>query len=160
MSLTERVFKYCGTGFQPVDAPAQCLLHIGRLGLLSLMILFLFPACVRRTMTITTEPPNARIFLNDQEIGRSEVNTDFLWYGDYDIVIRKEGYETLKTHWQIDPPWYEQIPLDFFSECLWPGQIHDQHVAHYILHESQIPPTEEVVKRAEELRQQVTEPGP
>jgi len=116
--------------------------------------------CVRRTMTIKTDPPNARVFLNDQEIGRSEVSTDFLWYGDYDVVIRKEGYETLKTHWQIDPPWYEHVPLDFFAEVLWPGQIHDQHKTHFSLHESQTPPVEEVVKRAEELREKVTEPGP
>lgn len=110
--------------------------------------------CVRRTLTITTDPPQARVFLNDQEIGRSEVSTDFLWYGDYDVVIRKEGYQTLQTNWTVNPPWYQWIPFDFFAEVLWPGWIHDQHARHFVL-EPTVPPTEaEVIERAEELRDQ------
>jgi len=75
-------------------------------------------SCVRRTITITTEPPNARVFLNDQEVGRSAVATDFLWYGDYGVTIRKEGYETLQTNWIVKPPWYQHFPLDSFTEVL------------------------------------------
>ena len=87
-------------------------------------------------MTITTEPPSALIFLNDQEIGRSEVTTDFLWYGDYDIVIRKKGYQTLQTHWEIKPPWYQVIPIDFITEVIWPGQFHDERSHHFVLSNS------------------------
>lgn len=108
--------------------------------------------CVRRTLTITTEPPQARVFLNDQEIGRSEVSTDFLWYGDYDVVIRKEGYQTLQTNWTVTPPWYQWIPFDFFTEVLWPGWIHDQHARHFVLEPATTPTEEEVIERAEELR--------
>ena len=61
--------------------------YAGALGLVMMST-----GCVRRTIRITTEPPNALVFLNDQEIGRSEVATDFLWYGDYDVIIRKKGY--------------------------------------------------------------------
>jgi hypothetical protein len=111
--------------------------------------------CVRRTMTITTEPPQALVFLNDQEVGRSEVSLDFLWYGDYDVVIRKEGYETLQTHWPIDPPWYQIMPFDFFAEILWPWEIHDQRYARFILEEAKPPSPEELVTRAQELREQV-----
>ena len=110
------------------------------------------PACVRRTITITTEPPNARVFLNDQEVGRSAVSTDFLWYGDYDVTIRKEGYETLQTHWTLKAPWYEHIPLDFFAEVLWPGQLHDAHAQHFVLETAKTPTQEEVISRAVETR--------
>ncbi len=109
-------------------------------------------ACVRRTMIITTEPPNARVFLNDEEIGRSEVSTDFLWYGDYGVIIRKEGYETLQTHWLIEPPWYEVIPIDFLAEVLWPGRLHDVHKRHFELKPYEPPGAEELVSRAVELR--------
>ena len=109
--------------------------------------------CVRRTVTITTEPPNALVFLNDQEIGRSELTTDFLWYGDYDVVIRKEGYETLKTHWEIKPPWYQHIPFDFFAEVLWPGHVRDAHARHFVLGEQVIPTEEELIERAEQTRE-------
>ncbi len=110
--------------------------------------------CVRRTITISTDPPQARVFLNDQEIGRSEVSMDFLWYGDYDVVIRKEGYETLQTHWTIEPPWYQRIPFDFFAEVLWPGWIHDTRCQHYALTPATTPTEEEVIERAETLREE------
>lgn len=112
----------------------------------------LVPGCVRRTMKITTEPPNALVYLNDQEVGRSEVSVDFLWYGDYDVVIRKEGYETLKTHWEVKAPWYQQIPFDFFAEVLWPGNIHDMHARHFVLEPQSLPTEEELMDRAAELR--------
>jgi hypothetical protein len=109
--------------------------------------------CVRRTLVITTEPPNAQVFLNDQEIGRSTVSTDFVWYGDYDVVIRKEGYETLSTHWRVDPPWYQVVPIDFFAEVLWPGEIHDVRSRHFELAVAQPPDTDELIGRAAELRE-------
>lgn len=112
--------------------------------------------CVRRTMKITTEPPNALVILNDQEVGRSDVSVDFLWYGDYDVVVRKEGFETLKTHWQIKAPWYQWIPFDFFAEVLWPGNIHDVHTKHFVLEPQSLPTPEELTERATELRTDAT----
>jgi len=121
--------------------------------------LMLPTACVRRTISITTEPPNARVFLNDQEIGRSAVTTDFLWYGDYGVTVRKEGYETLQTNWIIKPPWYQHIPLDFFTEVLWPGQLHDTHTRHFVLEPAKIPTQEELIGRAGETRDRALEAG-
>ena len=125
---------------------------------LALLTVALSTGCVRRTITITTDPPHALVFLNDQEVGRSTVTTDFLWYGDYDVIIRKEGYTTLKTHWDIKPPWYQVLPIDFFAEVLWPGQIHDQHERHFAL-EPQVQPTkDELVNRALEMRTRAFDP--
>ncbi len=114
--------------------------------------------CVRRTITITTEPPQALVILNDQEIGRSIVTTDFLWYGDYDVIIRKEGYETLKTHWDIKPPWYQVLPIDFFAEVLWPRYIHDRHSRHFVLEPAEPPAQEELIGRAVETRRRALDP--
>ncbi len=108
--------------------------------------------CVRRTLTITTEPPNALVYLNDQEVGRSAVTTDFIWYGDYDVLIRKKGYETLKTHWDIKPPWYQVVPIDFFAEVLWPGHLHDRHDRHFVLNAAELPDRDELIGRALETR--------
>lgn len=114
--------------------------------------------CVRRTLTITTEPPHARVFLNDHEVGVSTVQTDFTWYGDYDVVIRKEGYETLHTRWKVEPPWYQFIPIDFLTEVLWPGQLHDQRSKHFELSPSQTPDAETLVERAREVRKRALDP--
>jgi len=118
----------------------------------------LTPGCVRRTMTITTEPPNARVYLNDHEIGVSQVTTDFTWYGDYDVVIRKDGYETLHSNWKIDPPWYQWIPIDFFTEVLWPGEFHDQRSRGFVLVAATTPDTEELVDRARAARERALDP--
>ena len=114
--------------------------------------------CVRRTLTITTDPPNAHVFLNDHEIGVSDVTTDFTWYGDYDVVIRKEGYETLHTNWKMDAPWYQWIPIDFFTEVMWPGEFHDQRSQHFVLAVATTPETEELVERARVVRKRALDP--
>ncbi len=131
--------------------------HQSRLFFVTLAVLLAVIGCVRRTITISTEPPQALVFLNDQEIGRSTVTTDFLWYGDYDVIIRKEGYETLKTHWNVKAPWYQLIPLDFFSEVLWPGRIHDPHSRHFVLKSAELPTQEELISRAMKTRRRALE---
>ncbi len=119
---------------------------------LALALLGCTVGCVRRTLTITTEPSGAMIHLNDEEVGRSTITTDFLWYGDYDVIIRKEGYQTLATHMEIKAPWYQSIPIDFFAEVLWPGNFHDRHERHFTLGLAKIPTQEELLGRAKELR--------
>jgi len=124
----------------------------------ALLVAVTSTGCVRRTITITTEPPAALVFLNDQEVGRSAVTIDFLWYGDYDVIIRKESYQTLKTNWEIKAPWYQIIPFDFVAEVLWPGHLHDKHSRHFTLDPAEVPTQEELVKRAEEIRQRALSP--
>ncbi len=113
--------------------------------------------CVRRSITITTEPTGALVFLNDQEVGQSEVTTDFVWYGDYDVVIRKEGFETLKTHTQVVAPWYQHIPIDFFSEVLWPGHVHDHHDRHFVLTPDKKITSDQLIDQANIIRRRAIE---
>ena len=118
----------------------------------TILLSVLASGCVRRTIRITSEPPNARVFLNDQELGPTEVSTEFLWYGDYDVVIRMEGYETLMTNWRLKRPWYQYIPIDFIAEVMWPGEFHDVHSRHFVLSRRVDPTSEELIERAQELR--------
>lgn len=116
--------------------------------------------CVRRTLKITTSPPGALVVLNDQEIGRSPTEVDFTWYGDYDVVLRKEGYETLKTSWKVPAPWYQTIPADFFAEVLWPGRIHDVHEREFVLAPATAPDRDELTERAFEFREKAIDIRP
>ena len=111
--------------------------------------------CVRRTMTIRTEPVSgARVFLNDEEVGRSPVTVDFTWYGDYDVIIRHPDYETLKTNWRVREPWYQYPPFDFFAEVVVPFEIHDnRHDRTFALAPRQTPTRDELVQRADALRE-------
>lgn len=82
--------------------------------------------CIRRTMTINTVPQGARVTLNDQEVGTSPVKVDFTWYGDYSVILQKEGFKTLQTHQVVETPWYETPGMDFLTEILWPFPVHDR----------------------------------
>jgi len=105
-----------------------------------------FAGCVRRTVTINTDPQGATVVLNDQQVGTSPVTVDFTWYGDYDIIARKEGYETLNTHQRLQTPWYELPGLDFISELLVPFTIHDRQEISLTLQTAK-PVNEEVLLR-------------
>jgi hypothetical protein len=121
----------------------------------ALAALLALSGCVERIMKITTDPPGARVILNDEEVGRSPVKTSFLWYGDYEIILRKEGYETMRTNYRVDPPWYQIPPLDLVSETLVIGTIRDEHtLPTYTLQPTSAPAVEAVVGRAVQLREQ------
>jgi hypothetical protein len=79
--------------------------------------------CVRRTIAVSSDPPGALLWLNGREIGRTPVEVDFLYYGDYDMLLVAEGYEPLLTHRDAKPPWWDNIPLDLLAETT-PGQKH------------------------------------
>ncbi len=87
----------------------------------------LLGGCVERKLTINTEPQGAIVALNDEEIGISPVTIEFNWYGDYNIRIEKQGYETLNTHRKLKGPLHDRFPFDFFAEVLWPGRIIDEY---------------------------------
>lgn len=119
---------------------------------MTLLILMVSSGCVRRTLTIQTEPQGAVVFLNDEEIGSSPVTVDFTWYGDYGVICRKDGYKTLNTNVKVNAPWYQWPVFDFFADVLWPGTIHDQREASFLLAEYTAPEPEEVLERANQMR--------
>jgi hypothetical protein len=121
-----------------------------------LLISLAAAGCVERTMTISTTPDGALVWLNDKEVGRTPVKVPFEWYGDYDVVIRKEGFQTLKTDWKLVAPWYQYPPIDFFAELLTPATIYDEHARHFDLDPVQPTSKEELVARALEFRSEAT----
>jgi hypothetical protein len=117
--------------------------------------------CVERIMKIETDPPGVLITVNDEEVGVSPVKFSFLWYGDYDIIARKDGYRTLKTHYRVDAPWYQYPPIDLVAETLVPATIRDEHVLPLLkLVPAEQPTVEQVVERAAALRRRATRGQP
>jgi len=109
--------------------------------------------CVERTMKISTTPPGALVIVNDEEVGVSPVKFSFLWYGDYEILLRKQGYHTLRTHYRVDPPWFQLPPIDLVTETMVPGTLHDDHVLPtYELEPAEIIEPQDVVQRALDMR--------
>jgi hypothetical protein len=115
----------------------------------------LIGGCVERQLTINTEPRGALVTLNDEEIGTSPVTVSFNWYGDYNVRISKEGYETLKTHRKLKRPWYDKFPFDFFAQILNPKRIVDSYEWTFTLAPKQYPTREELIQNAEKLKKQL-----
>jgi hypothetical protein len=118
-----------------------------------MLTLFTTGCGVERTLTITSDPPGAMVTLNDQEIGRTPVTRDFIWYGTYDVELRLDGYKTLKTIGKVWAPWWQVPPIDLAADVA-PYESHDHHDLHYTLTPE---PTSEpnplgMLVRAEHLR--------
>ncbi len=117
--------------------------------------------CVERNLRIDSDPQGARVFVNDREVGVTPVKVSFLWYGDYDIILRREGFKTLKTHCRVNAPWYQYPPIDLVAECLIPTTIRDEHVLPtYQLEPTPVPSIDEVVERAVQTRTQALSEEP
>lgn len=87
---------------------------------------------VQRELVFTSNPKNALIYLNGEEIGRTPVEHEFLWYGKYDVIVRKEGYVTARTTTKVKPPWWQWVPFDFFAELM-PIRLRDKQIFTYSL---------------------------
>lgn len=78
--------------------------------------------CLERTIHITSEPPGALVWLNDIEVGRTPLETDFTYYGEFSVRLRREGYEPIVTSRTAKAPVYEWPVVDLAAE-LWPQRI-------------------------------------
>jgi hypothetical protein len=111
---------------------------------------------VERSLQVTSDPPGALVYLNGQEAGRTPMNKSFVWYGTYDVQLRKEGYKTLSTKEKVWAPWWQVPPIDLVADLL-PLPLKDQHKKSYKLTPMSDAPEEttELLARGERLRGQL-----
>ena len=66
---------------------------------LCLAVLFccLMLGCGDRTISITSSPSGALVWVNDREVGRTPVQIGFIYDGQYDVRIERDGYEPIMT---------------------------------------------------------------
>ncbi len=123
--------------------------------------LLILGGCVERIMKIDSHPRGARVVVNDREVGVTPVKFSFLWYGDYDIILRREGFQTLKTNHRVNAPWYQYPPIDLIAECLILATIKDEHVLPtYQLEPVPTAAISDVVERAVQTREQALSEAP
>lgn len=113
--------------------------------------------CVRKRMTVRTNPAGAMVYIDKQPIGLTPVSNSFTYYGTRNIEIVRDGYRTERFLRKISPPWYEIPPLDFFSESLWPFEIRNEHVIDAQLTPEPIVPNNALIASAEQLRLQASQ---
>ena len=108
--------------------------------------------CLGRQFDITSEPPGARVWLNDVEIGRTPVAAEFTHFGDYDVRLELDGYEPLQTHRKAKTPWYEYPPIDLVATAL-PMRIETKIPWHFELSPRSSENDAGVADRAREFRE-------
>jgi hypothetical protein len=94
------------------------------------------------------------VFVDNQQIGTTPCSVDFIYYGTREIRLVKPGYETLTVNQPIPMPWYQIPPIDFVSENLIPTNIQDHRTVAFDLQPQIIVPTEQLLDRANQLRQE------
>lgn len=132
-------------------------LHVNRRRYL-LLILLLVPAlfgCVRRRLTVRSNPPGALVLIDGQEIGRTPVATPFTYYGTRNFRLMKDGYETVSLNQKFSAPWYQIPGIDFVSENLIAKEIRDERVVDFELVPKANVSMDDVLTRAEQLRAEV-----
>ena len=110
-------------------------------------------------MTIRSNPPGALAVVDGLELGFTPISTGFLYYGTRQVKLIKDGHETLTVMETIDPPWYQIFPFEFVSDVLIPWRIPDERELNYRLEPQRVAPTELLIRRAEDLRQQGLSPS-
>jgi hypothetical protein len=112
----------------------------------------LVAGCVERKLTINTEPQGAIVTLNEQQVGTSPVTVSFSWYGNYQVRIQKDGYETLDTSRKLKAPLIDYPPFDLCAELLYPGVITNSYEWSFDLAPKVYPARAELIEKADTLR--------
>ncbi len=116
--------------------------------------------CVERRYTIRTDPPGALVYVNGEELGPSPASHSFTYYGDREIVLVADGYETERIIQPIKAPLYDNNLTDVFTENFLPFTLRDEREFTYKLRPSTVPETGDLVNRADQLRAQGKQPPP
>ena len=119
---------------------------------LILTLAVLCGGCVERRYTVRTNPPGALVYVNGEEIGKTPVSRSFTYYGDREITLVQDGFETQRVITPMKAPWYDNLFTEFFSENLIPWTIRDERDLVFDMLPVQNAPTGDLLGRAEALR--------
>ncbi|MGH7754255.1 MAG: PEGA domain-containing protein, partial [Gemmatimonadales bacterium] len=84
----------------------------------ALAVLLCCGGCLQRRIVVTSEPSGAVVWINDQEVGRTPVETGFTFYGVYDVRVHKEGFEPVGEARKAKAPWYEYPGPDLVASAM------------------------------------------
>ncbi len=114
---------------------------------------------VERFITIKSDPPGARLLIDNEEVGTTPYTLSFMHYGTRRITVIADGYKTISTLERISPPWYQYFPLDLFYELILPVKMEDHHNFLFKLEPEPQMDVRKFIEQAEEFRRRERE-GP
>src|SRR5262249_36873298 len=86
--------------------------------------------------------------------GPTPVSKSFTYYGDREITLMADGYETRTIIEPINAPWWDNPISEFFTENMIPFTFRDEREYVYQLAPATVPEKNDLLTRAEALRAQ------
>ncbi len=107
--------------------------------------------CVERKLTVVSNPPGARVYLDGQEMGITPVTFRFDWYGKREFMLRKDGYRTLRDVRDVNEPFYEKPVVNVISD-LTPLPFSDHKTVEFTLEPVREVDRDSLLDRANEMK--------
>lgn len=114
-----------------------------------------FAGCVERTISITSNPQGALVYLNDEEVGRTPLAISHRFYGVYSVRLELDDHKPLWTKQEAKAPWWEFPGPDLVAEAI-PGLAVRQQW-HFDLDLLEDLDPSAIEKRAQQLSQMLEE---
>ncbi|MDI6733166.1 MAG: PEGA domain-containing protein [Planctomycetota bacterium] len=126
-------------------------------GLVIVGSLCLLIGCAEHRIIITSEPPGANVSIDSKERGLTPLSVPFTFYGNREVAIEREGYQTHKSIISVKPPIFQVFPFDILM-LLIPYPFIDTHTYYFIL-EKQKGKTDikKALERMERLKEHLEE---
>jgi len=109
------------------------------LALPAALALFALASCrsapTQRTITVTSDPPGATVWLNDVEIGRTPAKASSRFYGTYDVKLELPDHQPVHEPRRARPPIHEWPGPDLLAQ-LSPFRLTDDVRWHFVLEPS------------------------
>ena len=116
--------------------------------------------CVERLLAIQSDPPGAAAYLDGEKVGTTPCEVPYTWYGTRVLVLELRGFTLVRKEIELNPPWWQIVPIDFITDILFPLTIRDRMSVTYTLDPAPASPEEvdAVLERADELRKRSAPP--
>ncbi|MDP6446981.1 MAG: PEGA domain-containing protein, partial [Pirellulaceae bacterium] len=144
--LTSQVFSRVPPMAKLVQRATCCLL---------IAAAFAHCGCVRRRLTVRSNPAGARGYVDNQQIGITPFSTEFTYYGTRKIRLEQDGFESAEVERRFSTPWYQWPVIEFFSENVWPWELRDEREVVIDMKQRENRSPQQLVARAGSLRANV-----
>ena len=111
------------------------------------------PGCIKRSISVRSDPPGALVYLDGLEVGKTPLDgVRFHFYGRREFALYKDGFLVERRIVEINTPWYSYFPLDIFTELLNPWRIDDHRDFYFAMKRTEPAESATVLRHAHETR--------
>ena len=123
----------------------------------SIVLFLLLAGCTERWIQVRSEPPGATVYLDGKRFGTTPCKGRFIWYGDRELVLERDEFQSHTEIVRLRPPWWQWPFLDLIPDFLLPWTFTDLHSFSFSLKKRTFDPKERsgMKERAEQLRREL-----